>query len=51
MTAQQPTVDDAKRYWPSNSKCRGDNQTPLFEFDYECAGDCGKQRPIGIPVR
>ncbi len=36
---KQPTEDDAKRYCPMNSKCRGDNQTPLFEFDHE-VGNC-----------
>jgi hypothetical protein len=34
-----PTADDAKRYCPCNSKCRGDNQEALFEFDHE-VGNC-----------
>jgi hypothetical protein len=36
---REPTADDAKQYCPMNSKCRGDNQQPLFEFDYE-VGNC-----------
>jgi hypothetical protein len=29
------TKEDAKRYCPSNSKCRGDDQTALLEDDYD----------------
>ena len=36
---KEATADDAKRYCPMNTKCRGDNQQSLFEFDYE-VGNC-----------
>ena len=30
-----PTLDDAKRYCPMNSKARGDNQMALCFYDYD----------------
>lgn len=35
-----PTHDDAERYCPMNSKCRGDNQTSLCNDDRFNEGTC-----------
>jgi hypothetical protein len=35
----RPTFDDAKRYCPCNSKCRGDDQCPICGDDFE-EGQC-----------
>jgi hypothetical protein len=35
MTENKITADDAKLYCPTNSKCRGDNQTSLCSDDFD----------------
>jgi len=30
-----PTIEDARRYCPLNNKSRGDDQTPLFDDEYD----------------